>query len=54
VFNTLRWQSEINTTALYQKTISKRKSQIIYIGFTWRFGFTPKPAEVRLNFDEGK
>ncbi len=52
VFNTLRWQREINTSEIYEKSNGKRKSQIVYLGFTWRFGYTPKPVEEELKFDE--
>ncbi|MDP1728049.1 MAG: TonB-dependent receptor [Bacteroidota bacterium] len=52
VFNTLRWQREINTPEIYEKSNGKRKSQIIYLGFTWRFGYTPKPLDEELKFDE--
>lgn len=52
VFNTLRWQREINTSEIFEKASGKRKSQIVYIGFTWRFGYTPKPVEDELKFDE--
>ncbi len=52
VFNTLRSQSEINSPVLYQKTLNKRKSQIVYLGFTWRFGHTSKPVKESMKFDE--
>jgi outer membrane receptor protein involved in Fe transport len=52
VFNTMRWENEINTAALYQKTIRKRKSQIVYVGFIWRFGRLVKRSAENLNFDD--
>ena len=54
VFKTMRWESEINTPFLYQKTTAKRKSQIIYLGFTWRFGKMNKKTPEELKFDEQK
>jgi len=52
VFNTLRWQSELDTPALYQKVTSRRKSQIFYLGLSLRFGRASKNKEADLNFDE--
>lgn len=54
VFNSMRWQSEINTPVLYQKTTTKRKSQIIYLGFSYRFGKMIKKSNEDLKFDEQK
>ena len=53
VFNSLRWTSVIDTPELYQKTNSKRKSQIIYIGFSYKFGRISKKAD-DIRFDEAK
>ncbi len=53
VFNSLRWTSEIDTPELYQKTTGKRRSQIFYLGFTYKFGKATKKAE-DIRFDEGK
>ena len=53
VFNSLRWTSEIDTPELYQKTTGKRRSQIFYLGFTYKFGKAIKKAE-DIRFDEGK
>ncbi|MDD5570836.1 MAG: TonB-dependent receptor [Bacteroidales bacterium] len=52
VFNTMRWVGEISTPELYQKTTGKRKSQIIYLGFTYRFGKSNKKNGEELKFDE--
>ena len=52
VFNTLRSKGEINTPLLYQSTLNKRKSQIIYLGFSWRFGYNAKPSKEKMSFDE--
>lgn len=52
VFNTYRWTTEINTTELYEIVVSKRKSQIIFIGFTFNFGKSHKKIVEDLQFDE--
>lgn len=52
VFNTLRWQYQINTTELYQQVTNKRKSRVIYLGFTYRFGKSDKNEVEDLKFDE--
>ncbi|MDQ3142533.1 MAG: TonB-dependent receptor [Bacteroidota bacterium] len=54
VFNSLRWRSEINTPQLYQITTGKRKSQIVYLGFSYRLGKTTKKTSDELKFDEQK
>ena len=54
VFNSMRWASEIDTPVLYQKTTARRKSQIIYVGFTYRFGKSAKKSAEELKFDEAK
>jgi outer membrane receptor protein involved in Fe transport len=53
VFNTMQWTSVIDTPELYQYTTGKRKSQIIYLGFSYRFGKTGK-SEEDMKFDEAK
>ncbi|MEI6124697.1 MAG: TonB-dependent receptor [Bacteroidota bacterium] len=50
IFNTLRWASEINTPTLYEKFIGKRRSQIVYLGISWRFGKNTKKQD-DLKFD---
>lgn len=52
VFNTMRWRSEIETPPLFQRTTGKRKSQIVYLGFTYRFGKANKKSVEELKFDE--
>ena len=42
VFNTLNRENIIDTPELYQKESRKRNSQIIYVGFTYRFGKSAK------------
>ncbi|MEO6130285.1 MAG: outer membrane beta-barrel family protein, partial [Saprospiraceae bacterium] len=51
IFNTQRWQYIIDTPQLYQKVIRKRKSQIIYLGFSYRFGISSKDGGEELIFD---
>ena len=38
VFSSVEWESTADTQDLYQKTTYGRNSQIIYLGFTYRFG----------------
>jgi len=45
VFNSLKWTRRIDTPILYEKATSKRNSQIIYLGFTWRFGNSTKEKD---------
>jgi outer membrane receptor protein involved in Fe transport len=52
IFNTLRWKREIDTPALVQQSEGKRRSQIVYLGFIWNFGYQGKPAQEELRFDE--
>ena len=51
VFNSLRWQYIIDTPLLYQKVTRKRKSQVVYLGFTYHFGFSNKKNGEELIFD---
>jgi len=51
VFSSVEWESISDTPDLYQKTIYGRNSQIIYLGFTYRFGETiqrKKPADLQF------
>jgi len=52
VFNTMKWHYIIDTPLLYQKVTRKRKSQIVYLGFSYRFGISPKKASEELIFDD--
>ena len=38
VFSSVEWESSVDTPELYQKTTYGRNTQIIYLGFTYRFG----------------
>ena len=51
IFNTLRWASEINTPIMVENMIGKRRSQIIYLGLSWRFGSNAKKQD-DLKFDD--
>ena len=53
VFSSVEWESIADTPDLYQKTTYGRNSQIIYLGFTYRFGkrFQKKKAE-DLQFED--
>jgi Outer membrane protein beta-barrel family len=52
LFNSLKWSRRINTPILYQKTVSKRNSQIFYLGLTYRFGTNNEPEKGNLEFDD--
>jgi len=52
VFNTLSRVNIIDTPELYQKESRKRNSQIIYIGFTYRFGKFVKKQTEELKYDD--
>lgn len=52
LFNTMKWSSEIDTPELRQKFSGKRKSQIVYLGFTYHFGKVFKKGNDDLKFDE--
>jgi hypothetical protein len=52
VFNTLKSESIIDTPQLYQRRNSTRLSQIIYLGFNYRFGNSGKKQAADLKFDD--
>jgi outer membrane receptor protein involved in Fe transport len=52
VFNSLKRTRKIDTPELYQRATSKRNSQIIYLGFTYRFGKTTKKSDEELKFED--
>ncbi len=52
IFNTMKWEYIIDTPELYQKVTRKRKSQIFYVGFVYRFGITTKKSEEELMFED--
>ncbi|MCI0494929.1 TonB-dependent receptor [candidate division KSB1 bacterium] len=51
VFKSLKWKRQINTPILFEETISKRNSQIIYLGFTYRFGKSAKKENQKEEFE---
>ena len=51
VFNTLKSSGLIDTPILYQKWTRKRISQIVYLGFTYRFGKSEKNKTEDLKYD---
>lgn len=50
LFNTLTKVSYIDTPELYRKSVNTRNAQIIYVGFSYRFGQNVKTQE--LKFDD--
>jgi len=50
VFKSLKWKRQIDTPILYEETTSKRNSQIIYLGFTYRFGKSAKKENQKEEF----
>ncbi len=52
VFNSLKWTRTIDTPVLYEKAVSKRNSQIIYLGFSYRFGTNGEHEKEKLEFDD--
>lgn len=52
VFNTMKFVEEIDAPFLYQKVTRRRTSRIIYLGFSWRFGVTPKNPADDLIFED--
>ena len=52
VFNTLNKEYYIDTPELWQKSTRKKDSQIMYLGFTYRFGTTIKKEKQELKYDD--
>jgi outer membrane receptor protein involved in Fe transport len=52
LFNTLKRVNIIDTPELYQKAFRKRNSQIIYVGFTYRFGKSSKKQIEEFKYDD--
>ncbi len=52
VFNTMKFVEEVDAPFLYQKVTRRRTSRIIYLGFSWRFGVTPKKSADDLIFED--
>ena len=51
VFKTLKSESIVDTPELYKKSIRTRDTQIIYLGFVYRFGRNQKKQSEDLKFD---
>jgi len=51
MFNTLKSEFITDTPNLYRKSVSVRDTQIIYFGFTYRFGKSDKKQATELKFD---
>lgn len=52
VFNSLKFKSLIDTPLLYRSTNYKRNSQIIYVGFVYRFGQILSKKQQKLDFED--
>lgn len=52
VFNTLKFRRLIDTPYLYRNTTYKRNSQIVYLGFTYRFGKAFNTKKDRFSFED--
>ena len=51
LFKTLKQRTELNTSFLRQTVISRRDSQVFYLGISYRFGAALKKTEEKLEFD---
>jgi outer membrane receptor protein involved in Fe transport len=54
IFNTRHWVEEIDTPLLKEEVISKRTSQYVFVGFTWRFGMLAKRNANEIQFENDK
>ncbi|MCB0428989.1 MAG: TonB-dependent receptor [Flavobacteriales bacterium] len=54
VFNTSRWGEVLHTPEMDQVYVSHRRSQILYIGFTWQFGKAYQKQKEDIQFDNGQ
>jgi outer membrane receptor protein involved in Fe transport len=52
LFKTLKQKTILNTSFLNQTSIGKRDAQIIYFGFSYRFGKMIKKTDEKLQFDD--
>jgi len=52
VFNSLKCARTIDTPILYEKFENKRNSQILYLGFSYRFGDSKERPKEVLEFDD--
>lgn len=52
ILRTLWQKAELNTAYLRQTSIGRRDAQVMYLGFSYRFGKSAKqPKEEKLQFD---
>ena len=51
-FRTLRQKNVLSSAELYQTAINTRDSRVFYIGLSYRFGFTPKKKEEKIQYDD--
>ncbi|MEI6554331.1 MAG: outer membrane beta-barrel family protein [Paludibacter sp.] len=51
IFNTMRYQYQIDTPTLVRTEIRRRSAQTIYLGFTYNFGAPTKKQKEGLKFD---
>jgi len=52
LFRTLRQKTILNTSFLNQTLVGKRDAQIVYLGFSYRFGKMIKKTDDKLQFDD--
>ncbi len=52
IFNSLNWTRRIDTSLLYQNVTHKRNSQIIYLGFIYRFGEAGKRSDEDFKYED--
>jgi len=52
VLASLRWESIVDTPDLYRKRSYKRNRQIVYLGFSYRFGQAYKKEREKLDFED--
>ena len=53
IFNSMKWEDNINTSWLIQNSIRTRSARIVYLGITYHFGKTKKSKEKSLQYDNG-
>lgn len=51
IFNTLKERTHIDTPTLRQEVVRRRNSRLLYVGFIYNFGKTPKKQKDDLQFD---
>jgi outer membrane receptor protein involved in Fe transport len=52
VFNSMRWEYETDTPEFFQASTRKRVSQVVYLGFSYRFGSSGKKSQDELRFED--